>query len=244
MGTLEAAREAYLRGWSLIPLREGDKRPNLPIGHDFLSRRPSEDEYKEFVFGNYGIVTGALSGICVLDIDGQEGYQTLRGRDEEPDNFMTPAVVTPRGVHYYFKYNPKVHTGAAVLGKGSHVDIRSDGSYVVGPGSTVDGVTYRWMEDLSPDEQDFADPPAFMLEHKKKISLSTDEDPLSLATMIPNGTRNTTLISVGGSLVKRNLPHSAILGCLTYLNDNWMESPMPDEEVYQIAVNSERYRED
>lgn len=240
---IEEARAAYKRGWTVIPLKENDKRPNLPIGHEFLTRVPDAAEYKSFVFGNYGIVTGRMSGICVLDID-PDGYESLRAKEVEPDTFLTPAVVTPRGVHYYFKYDPRVQTGAAILGKGSDVDIRSDGSYVVGPGSTVDGLTYRWMEDMSPNDLEFADPPEVMFEHKKRLSANPNEDPLSLAAPIADGTRNTTLISVGGSLVRRNLPHAAILGCLQYLNDEYMETPLPDYEVLTIARNAERYRED
>jgi putative DNA primase/helicase len=245
-GAHQAAREAYKRGWHVIPLREGDKRPNLPIGHPFLTTAPSRDEYASFEFGNYGVVCGELSGIVVLDIDGEKGYRALRDRDIEPDHFETPAVVTPNGVHYYFKYNPKVQTGVHVLGKGTHVDIRSDGSYVVGPGSTVDGVAYRWLENLSPEEQPLDDPPDFMFEHKRalKLNVSDEDNPYMLADKIGEGSRNLTLLSVGGLLVKyRSIPFPVMKGTLQYLNENFMESPLPDSEVETIAKNAERYRE-
>jgi len=245
---IEEARESYKRGWSLIPLHEGDKRPNLAIGHPYLSRRPTREEYQGFTFGNYGVVCGELSGICVLDVDGEKGVEALRARDIEPEHdFWTPTVVTPGGTHYYFKYNPRVQTGVHILGKGSHVDIRSDGSYVVGPGSTVDGVAYRWVEDLNPEEVDFQEPPDFMFEHKRalKLEVADEDNPYMLAGLITEGSRNLTLLSVGGLLVKyRSVQYEVMRACLHFLNDNLMETPLPDDEVDTIAKNAERYRED
>jgi hypothetical protein len=244
---IEEARESYKRGWSLIPLHEGDKRPNLAIGHPYLSRRPSRDEYAGFDFGNYGIVCGELSGIVVLDVDGEKGLEALSAKDVQLEQLWTPTVQTPSGIHKYFKYNPRVQTGVHILGKGSHVDIRSDGSYVVGPGSTVDGLTYRWVEDLSPEEVELQEPPDFMFEHKRNLRLNVaDEDnPYMLAGKIADGSRNLTLLSVGGLLVKyRSCPHEVVRTVLHTLNEVHMETPLSDTEVDTIARNAERYRED
>ncbi len=242
-GVLQAAREAFKRGWVVIPLRENDKRPNLPIGHPYLTERPTAEDYKGFKFGNYGVVCGKMSDIVCLDVDGEEGVYALSVEDVYPDDWITPKVKTPRGTHYYFKYSSLVQTGAAILGPGSGVDIRSDGSYVVGPGSSVDGQAYAWVEGFSPEDVDYMEPPAFMREHRKRFQGNADHDPLLLSSPIANGTRNTTLISVGGTLVRnKNIPPDVLHGCLQYLNDNYMETPLPDSEVRQIAINSEKYR--
>jgi hypothetical protein len=243
---IEEAREAYKRGWSLIPLKDGDKRPNLPVGHPYLLERPTRDEYAAFEFGNYGIVCGEISGICVLDIDGEKGMETLKAHDIEVDNIWTPKVKTPNGLHLYFKYNPKVQTGVHVLGKGTHVDIRATGSYVVGPGSTVGDNTYSWVSDSSPEEVEILEPLDFMFEHKRalKLNVADEENPYMLADKIGEGSRNLTLLSVGGLLVKyRSIPYGVMHDTLKYLNDNWMEPSLSAAEVEQVAKNAERYRE-
>jgi hypothetical protein len=129
--------KAFKLGWSLIPLKENSKLPNLPKGHEFLTRKPTVEEYKKFKWGNYGIVTGPVSDICVLDIDGDKGHKTLAELEIKPNMIETPQVLTPKGRHIYFRFNPAVMTGVGVLGKG--IDIRSTGGYVVGPGSVVEG---------------------------------------------------------------------------------------------------------
>ena len=72
-GKLEQAALDYLyRGWSVIPLRARDKRPAVPW-QDFQTARASEQEVHGWFArrpeNNVAIVTGAVSGLVVLDID-------------------------------------------------------------------------------------------------------------------------------------------------------------------------------
>ena len=73
----EQAALAYLRlGWSVIPLRYGEKVPTL-AWQVFQHRRAEEDEirswFKRWGRINLGIVTGPISGLVVLDIDPRHG---------------------------------------------------------------------------------------------------------------------------------------------------------------------------
>ena len=78
---------------------------------------------------NVGIVTGAVSGIVVLDVDGSEGEASLARLGEIQ---ATAEVRTARGRHLYF-----AHPGYGVrnsAGKlGPKLDVRGDGGYVVAP---------------------------------------------------------------------------------------------------------------
>jgi KaiC/GvpD/RAD55 family RecA-like ATPase len=93
------------------------------------SRRPS----------NVGIVTGAVSGLLVLDLDSNEAIEEARRRGL-PD---TVAVRTGKGLHVYLQHPPeKVGNRAALL---PGMDIRGDGGFVVAPGSVhPSGATYEW----------------------------------------------------------------------------------------------------
>lgn len=101
---------------------------------------------------NLAVATGAVSGVIVLDIDGETGMQTYRllsGTRSLPETWI---VVTPRGWHVYFKHPGfPVQNSAAKLGAG--LDIRGDGGYVIVPPSQgAGGKRYRWARGRAPGE--------------------------------------------------------------------------------------------
>jgi len=70
----------YMRlGYSVIPV---DGKVPLVAWAEFQNRRATEAEIRgwwaKWPVANIGIVTGAVSGIIVLDVDGQPGVDTLR----------------------------------------------------------------------------------------------------------------------------------------------------------------------
>ena len=62
---LAVTKTLLAMGFSVIPLREGSKRPAV-AWREYQTRRPSEDELADWFgsgrFTNYGVVTGAVSG--------------------------------------------------------------------------------------------------------------------------------------------------------------------------------------
>jgi putative DNA primase/helicase len=229
--------DAYHRGMQLIPLRPDSKMPNLPAGHKFLSRPATKEEYKDFHFHTgYGIVCGKLSGIVVLDIDDLELLQHVEVLGEIPPTWK---ATTPRGVHYYFKYDPRVKTTVALLGKG--VDIRADGSYVVGPGSTVDGKQYAW--EVHPSiymDAELADPPAWMYTVRRGDAYVSSE-PLAITEFIHNGERNNTLASLAGYLHTKIHNEGMVHFLVNQVNDNFCNTPLSSEEVSRIVHSTKRY---
>ena len=88
---------------------------------------------------NVAIMTGAISKIIVLDIDGEEGKESVKDF-KTPE---TPVATTGKGAHFYFK-----HPGGEVKNfarKLPGVDLRGDGGYVVAPPSNhITGRVYEW----------------------------------------------------------------------------------------------------
>src|SRR5437867_1886891 len=72
----EAIHEYMGRGWSIIPIRTGDKRP-LVRWEEFQHRHPSETEargwFREWPEAGIGVVTGVISGLVLVDIDARHG---------------------------------------------------------------------------------------------------------------------------------------------------------------------------
>lgn len=73
-------------GWNPIPLRK-DKRPWIAWA-PYQERRVTPEELEEWrrrhPGANVGIVTGAISGIVVLDVDGPAGAEELKKRHLPP----------------------------------------------------------------------------------------------------------------------------------------------------------------
>jgi hypothetical protein len=127
------------RGFYIFPLRPGDKKPLK----EFKWREESSNDISkvkqwasEYPDANWGLDCGK-SGLCVIDVDPKNGgFDTLKALPSFKSEF---SVRTPSGgYHEYFKGDKK--TGTNCLGKG--VDIRSNGGYVVIPGSRVKDIPY------------------------------------------------------------------------------------------------------
>ncbi|MBI4589993.1 MAG: bifunctional DNA primase/polymerase, partial [Candidatus Rokubacteria bacterium] len=140
---------AYLRfaRWSVVPIKTGENRP-LIEWQPFQLRHPTEEEVRDWFTrwpeANVGIVTGAVSGLVVLDIDSVEGLRAVAERcgGTLP---VTPIVRTPRGWHVYLQHSGE-RTIPNKIGLLPGVDLRGDGGYVVAPGSVGEnGELYRFV---------------------------------------------------------------------------------------------------
>lgn len=127
----EAAGKYFALGLSIIPLLL-DKRPAIKWT-PYQKKRPTYSEIKEW-FGNgscppaMAIVTGEISGLVVVDIDEEEGFEAIK--QFFPLDIQTPVCRTPSGgAHYYFK-----HPGFSI-GNNARVipgcDFRGDGGYII-----------------------------------------------------------------------------------------------------------------
>jgi hypothetical protein len=102
---------------------------------------------------NIGIVTGAASGITVLDIDtapgkgGDETWAEIVREHGEPQTLT--AQTGSGGFHLLFAYNSALPTAANVLGKG--IDVRNDSGYIVASSSRHrSGGVYSWLNEGEP----------------------------------------------------------------------------------------------
>jgi bifunctional DNA primase/polymerase-like protein len=97
---------------------------------------------------NVGIATGRL---VVVDLDGAHGRATLAALEHAHEPLPpTPAALTGRGVHLYFRAGEhRIANSAGRLGAG--LDVRGLGGYIVAPPSLhADGHRYRWIARRSP----------------------------------------------------------------------------------------------
>lgn len=225
-------------GMSVIPLIPGEKKPAVEMA-PYFTRPPYQHEIESWDLTHYGIICGAVSGICVVDLDGERGREILeeRGLNEE----LTPTVYTPRGRHMYFQYAPGITNGVAVLGKG--IDIRSDRGFVVGPGTPG----YSWAYGMSIDDIELALAPTWLRGLKDKNQQENgNHTPSNLPRMftdkkIKEGNRNNVLTSWFGTLLKRMRPEMAYTA-LWHVNLEYFDPPIGRQEfdkTYNSIVDRE-----
>jgi len=136
----------WRRGIAAIPLQ--GKRPSFFLRWKRYQRQlPAWETVQGWLrtgFQSYGILCGAASGgLFALDFDSEERYAAFC--QAFPEWRASRTVKTRRGFHVYlqadFAVAPRRFRGC---------DIQGDGSYVVGPGSLVDGHLYSLQQEAAP----------------------------------------------------------------------------------------------
>ena len=191
---LEAALLYQEMGLSVIPVGK-NKKPLVPwekYQHEKASKKQIETWIEKLNVTGIGIVTGAISGIVVVDIEKGGKYDDL------------PPSVCSRtgggGIHIFYKYDPENpinnHTRIREL-----TDIRGDGGCVVAPPSGHhSGGFYSWLKKFGESElQPF---PYFLLESKKDESKAKSWDDLA-KDKVQKGQRNERAAKVIGKLLHK-----------------------------------------
>ena len=141
----DVARSYVARGWSIIPIKAGTKKPTCKWTK-YQAERATEAEIAKW-FGNgqdvgLAVVFGDISdGLVARDFDTMQGYQ--RWAADHPDLAKTlPTVATARGRHVYFRSN---HRGIVTLEDG---ELRGAGYCLLPPTQHPDGPVYCWLVPL------------------------------------------------------------------------------------------------
>ncbi len=155
MSLLDEALEYRKTGFSLIPVAK-DKRP-LVKWEPYQKEIPSEEQirawWQAYPEANIGIITGEINDIVVLDCDNQETIDWF----EENYTGNTPCVQTPKGRHYYFKYQEGIRNTVRIKGA---LDVRGSGGYIVAPpSSNGEGRPYIWLKNIKDFALDSLDSP-------------------------------------------------------------------------------------
>ena len=123
------AKEPYESGWTTDP----------------------KTHYKDIDMTRYnaGYLCGKLNNIMVLDVDVRNGgIEAINEYMREYGTINTLTVGSARGgYHYYFNYNSKDHNDNYLKNgsnlRGAGLDFKTEGGYVVAPGSVFEGKYYK-----------------------------------------------------------------------------------------------------
>ncbi len=233
--TLAWARFYAGLGWSVVPVRPGEKIPGIPWS-GFQQARPSMAQLDDwFAIGGYGIgiVTGRVSGVFVLDFDGEAGQEMLIQLEREHGALPpTISALTPGGgIHLLFQ-----HPGTPVATR-KHarpgLDVRGDGGFiVVHPSVHRNGRRYEWDADAHPEDVAIAPAPQWVLDLVQQATptCASASTPIIQATQSGAFGLPTTVIADGRESYMRD----TILAVLRAMRDQLGRLPTADELFTEV----------
>lgn len=191
---------------------------------------------------NIGIATGSKSGFIVLDADPRhDGLESLRRLQEQHGALPPgPTVLSGGDGYHHYLLTPGFRVRNSV-GIADGIDVRGDGGYIVAPPSRhASGKTYQFADGLDPALVSLPPLPDWL---KTLIAAPTRKDGHGNEkhAHIREGSRNSHLTSLAGSMRRRGMSDGAILAALKRENAERCEPPLPDMEVSGIAVSVARY---
>lgn len=223
---LDYARWYVSKGFSVIPLKPKDKRPDIDTWKLFQTHKPTDDNLKVW-FGNgsdnnIAIVTGEISDIAVVDFDSPESIEFSK-----KNNFpITPLVKTGKGYHAYYHYKEGVRNFQK-RDDLPGIDLRGDGGYVVAPPSIHEsGKQYQWVEGKGLDDLPLADLPEIVLAKRPEEKTPLKE----LYKGVPKGSRNDSLTRLVGSWVNDDLSFNECLEN-AYIWNSKNDPPLSEREI-------------
>ena len=194
--------------------------------------------------GNYGILTGKISGIAVIDIDTHNGVDGAKNVDnfceaygiELPD---TKTVITPSGgMHLYFKLHESYNDTQFIQNHKEleGVDFQTHGRYVVGWGSQIDGVKYQVINDVEmaylPTKwlEMFTDK-TIQKKNKKRERKWTANLLGDIIAGADEGGRNNWVTQMIGKLFATGLEHEEVWVWSQYVNQIGCNPPLDGDEL-------------
>lgn len=198
---------------------------------------------------NIGIITGAVSGIVVFDLDSPEAVNYAEEQGGFPESVK---VKTGKGYHVYAR-----HPGFEIrnsVNKKLDIDIRADGGYVAAPPSIHgSGHQYSWEEGYSIFQIGPAPCSPWMVDYLEDISNSAPVSDLAkdFEGILKNDANETnapeskpTEAKIPAD-IRRDyldiLKNGCVKGernaCATTLVGHWFKTGMKDEEVWEYFQN-------
>lgn len=231
------------RSLAVFPVKEKDKTPLTKNGckdaikdaeaiHRWWSQSPNV---------NIGIATGEPSGLWVLDIDGEEGEDSLKAL-EAAHGALPPTMEVHTGGggrHLYFALPQGLDISNSAGKVGWKIDVRGNGGYVVAPPSVhKSGRKYEWSVD-SLDTPAHA--PAWLIsramDKSKGATGKCDVDWEAMLQGVCEGSRNDCAAKLSGKLLAHGLEPEFSFYLMAAWNDARCKPPLAHDELFKTFVS-------
>ncbi len=226
------------RGWSVVPVHVPLENGSCSCGNDcswpgkhprvpwrpYTQELPTKAQViewfdEEFYGANLGVITGQVSDLVVVDVDGTiEDFQALGLPN-------TRAVLTGGG-GYHFYYRTGREPTPSGISVTSGIDIKADGGFVVAPPSIhLSGFNYAWL-----DRRDLTKISPSDLPQRAQVSSPNGEWAGDLLGGVSEGERSATTARLAGRYAQIGLTaDEATMLLVTWNTQN--DPPLSDREL-------------
>lgn len=238
--------EALLKFYSevnfdLVPITRHSK---APIEKDWLNQIHKDiEEWKKWINDmmlNIGVKTGAKSNITVVDFDGGEVPQEMTKMMGE-----TLTQKTRQGYHYFYEYEEDLVTGRM---NDLKIDILNNGKQCILYPSLIDNYRREFISPLkinkmSPDLKKFIkermgkNPLTKTYSEITKENIDTENFNLEV---IPEGSRNSFMIQLGG-ILRKELNLQQTVYTLDIINKHFCKPSLSAREFRAILDQTSKY---
>ncbi len=227
-------------GWNVLPLKPKGKAPALDKWEKYQRERVTVEELDQWETNywtqgaNLAIITGEISGVVVIDVDSEQGFEELlKHWDGE-----TLTVKTSKGRHFYFKHPSDGYALTNSVKFLLGVDFRGNGGYVVAPPSIHEsGHEYTWENWGIP----IADLPLALLniireKGERKPPVSAEEWKID----IQEGERDEKVTRLAGKLLQAAVPFDMALKQMKDFNNEHCKPPLEERQVEKCVKSAAR----
>jgi hypothetical protein len=251
---MEAAGGEYLRrGWSVIPLQPRSKLPAArwePYQQQRADAATLAHWARRWPLLNLGVVTGAVSGLVVIDVDPRHGgFESLAALERQ--HGALPATIEAEtgggGRHLYFVCPVPPPRNKAGLAPG--VDLRGEGGMVVAPPSLhPSGRPYRWRPGHEPGALRLAALPPWLARLVEDRPAGRGHPAAHWRELVREGVeegqRNATIASFAGHLLWHGVDAEVVLELMLCWNRVRSRPPLGDDEVARVVASITHLHED
>jgi hypothetical protein len=233
------------RGLQVFPCRPRAKQPATRNGlkDAKTDAQAIERAWRASPELNVAVATGAVSGVVVLDVDGDLGFDSLHDLEDQHDELpTTKSLTTPSGgQHFWFKH-PGVEIRNTAGFPGPGLDVRGDGGYVLVPPSVgTNGVAYTVDEEAPP-----AHMPTWLTEMLRRYQAKADQAlqgstdwPAFLNDAPSQGERDARMTKYVGHLFRVGMDAREVFATAALLNAV-SKPPLADKQLKKIVQSIAR----
>lgn len=240
------------KGIPVYPVSPRGKAPLIKGGHGFRDATLDLDQIDAWWIknpqANIGTCPGAI-GLSVFDIDRKpgkpDGFEVWDSLDIDTDGCWI-GQTGGGGRHYWFLAPDGGLDSRDAIAPG--VDFKSDGGAIILPPSVhASGERYEWEEGSGPLDYWPTQPLPAIIVEMVNAARNNGSDPAAkgqaapVGDTIPEGERSSSLISLAGSMRRRNMSEAAILAAIGAENEARCDPPMTDSQIAGIVKSVLKY---
>ena len=236
--SLQSAVALAELGWSVLPVRHGEKRPSLASWSEYQERVPTEAELREWFKSDIGlcVVCGSVSGnLAVLDFDTEGAYEQWSQAWPEVAAKL-PTSKSGRGFHVFLSTpEPVPSTGLFIKDfKGKAGDVLGEGKVcVLPPTKHPSGALREWIRRAT------GPLPCMTLDKAGVVPIrlveGTEQGSYTTLGEILSGDRHNRLKALAAKLRGSGHGFGFIRDMLLAVNESRCQPPLPNDEVRNLA---------